>query len=390
MNKKIVTLLTGAVAALALTSCRMSDVKEYDFAGLGYVDHDYIAPRHVLVNMAAGDKQVIDLTVFPGSYGKNISYTSSDESVAKVSAKGEVTALKQGISDISVTSSDDLFSSKVRVVVSKKSTQSGCATALNNIASVYASPDYVAPKKVVRYEYSHENYYCEDVLDHGMSGYEAMGYNADTGYFFVEGPSVYVKTPYGHPEVKDGKWIFYPINYGLATRLIHITPTVKNYFDINTANYNTYDEIIKDIMNFFFVSGEKILNDLLEDYEGLSLFNDLGTDSDTKFYAVDNNSVFFDYSAKDDGYVIDADDEINYMDIPAGTVYDVEMIEQVLNRGGRTLGMDIDYKMFYKRDGKNWQRYFVKSQLFDTDFEEFKVQDPSHNGYTEVDSMYDL
>lgn len=391
MNKKLLTLLSSTIAALALTSCGVTEAKEYDFAGLGYQDRDYIALKHVLVNMSVGQKKALDIETFPTAYKtSSLTFTSLNPGVATVNAKGEVAAIEQGVTDVVVSSKDEEYSAKVKVVVSKKSSKDGVQDALNAINAKYEDASHVAPTKVVRYEYSHERYYCEGVLDHGMDSYEAMGFNAKTGYFFVEGPSVYYKTQKGAPEVMDGKWIFYPVNYGVKTRLIHITPKGKNYYDLNTANYNSYDRIIKDIMNFFFVSGEKIVNDLLEDYDGAEMLNDLVRYTQTKFYAVDDKSVYLQYGGTDDGYVVDANDELNYFDIPAGTEYSVKMNEEVLNYDALTLGLDVQNSMYYELNGKKWERQFNRSQYFDNDFEEYKVQDPKNNGYVEVDSLYDL
>ena len=391
MNKKLLTLLSSTIAALALTSCGVTEAKEYDFAGLGYQDRDYIALKHVLVNMSVGDKKALEIETFPTAYKtSSLTFTSLNPSVATVNAKGEVTAIERGVTDVVVSSKDEEYSAKVKVVVSKKSSITGVKDALDAINAKYEDASHVAPTKVVRYEYSHERYYCEGVLDHGMDSYEAMGFNAETGYFFVEGPSVYYKTQKGAPEVMDGKWIFYPVNYGVKTRLIHITPKGKNYYDLNTANYNSYDRIIKDIMNFFFVSGEKIVNDLLEDYDGAEMLNDLVGYSQTKFYAVDDKSVYLQYGGTDDGYVVDADEELNYFDIPAGTEYSIKMNEEVLNYDALTLGLDVQNSMYYELNGKKWERQFNRSQYFDNDFEEYKVQDPKNNGYVEVDSLYDL
>ena len=391
MNKKLLTLLSSTIAALALTSCGVTEAKEYDFAGLGYQDRDYIALKHVLVNMSVGEKKSLEIETFPTAYkSSSLTFTSLDSTVATVNAKGEVTGVQQGVTDVVVASKDEEYSAKIKVVVSKKSSKTGVSGALDAINAKYEDESHVAPTKVVRYEYSHERYYCEGVLDHGMDSYEAMGFNAETGYFFVEGPSVYYKTQKGAPEVMDGKWIFYPVNYGIKTRLIHITPKGKNFYDLNTANYSSYDRIIKDIMNFFFVSGEKIVNDLLEDYDGAEMLNDLIGYSQTKFYAVDDKSVYLQYGGTDDGYVVDADDELNYFDIPAGTEYSIKMNEEVLNYDALTLGLDVQNSMYYELNGKKWERQFHRSQYFDNEFEEYKVQDPKNNGYVEVDSLYDL
>ncbi len=397
--KKLVTLLTTGVAIVALSACgkKGNDLlpegkyDEFDFKGEGYIDRDYIALKHLLVNLSVGDEQQLDIESFPTQYALNsLEFVSSDPSIATVDAEGKVTAVKKGYCDIAVKAKDGSFSNNIRVVVSSKSSASGSASVINEIKNKYNDPSYKSPTKVIRYEYSVEEYACEGVRDHATESYEVMGYDMETGYFFVEGPSVYFKTPHGEPEVKDGKWIFYPINQGIKTRLVHETPTSKAFYDINTAAYDSYDAIIRDVMNFFFVSGEKILTNLMEDIDGKENFNDFSGYSSTSFYAVDDNSLLLNYTESNENQVVSAEDEIDYYDIPADTVYSYDYHQMFLNSNNRTRGVDIGITFYYERDGKDWTRTFNRSQLLDEDFEYEKINKPSENGYTEVFSIYDL
>ena len=394
--KKHVTLLMSAVAILSLSACakKGSDILpsgkygETDFPGKGYTDRDYIALKHLVMNIKAGESRQIDIETFPESYAlTSLEFVSKNSAVATVNENGVVTGVASGIADIEVNAKDGSFSNKVRVAVSKRSSAEESKDVMDAIQANYDDPSYKSPTKMIRYEYSVESYECEGVRDHAMESYEIMGYDANEGYFFVEGPTLYYKTPQGHPELADGKWIFYPINQGVKTRLIHITPTSKNYFDINTAGYDSYDRIIRDIMNFFFVSGEKILTNMLEDFEGIKTF---GYASDSTIYAVNDNSILIDLTEAGSNQVVDADDEINYYDIPADTVYSYSFREQILHSGNRARGVDIEMTMYYERDGKDWTRTFNRSQLMDDDFEVQKIQNPKDNGFQAVDSIYDL
>ena len=397
--KKLVTLLTTGVAIVALSACgkKGNDLlpegkyDNFDFRGEGYLDKDYIALKNLFINLKAGDVQKLDIETFPTQYALNsLEFISSNPSVATVDAEGNVTAVAQGMSDIEVRARDGSFSNNVRVVVSSETTATASASVINSIKEKYNSASYQSPTKVIRYEYSVEEYACEGVRDHAMESYEVMGYDKETGYFFVEGPTVYYKTPGGEPEVKDGKWIFYPINQGIKTRLIHETPTSKAFYDINTAAYDSYDKIIRDVMNFFFVSGEKILTNLMEDIDGKDNFIDFSGYSSTSFYAVDDNSLLLNYTESNDNQVVSAEDEIDYYDIPADTVYSYDYHQTFLNSNNRCRGVDIGITFYYELNGKNWTRVFNRSQLLDTDFEYEKVKNPSDNGYTEVYSIYDL
>ena len=172
--------------------------------------------------------------------------------------------------------------------------------------------------------------------------------------------------------------------------MIHETPTSKAYYDINTAAYESYDDIIKDIMNFFFVSGESILTNMMEDFEGKDDFEDFSGYSSTSFFAVNNDSLVLDYEEHGSNQTVSASDEINYYDIPAGTSFSYDYTQTLLNNGNRTRGVEIDMTMYYERDGQDWTRRFARSQLYDGDFEYEKISKPSENGYTEVYSIYDL
>ena len=96
------------------------------------------------------------------------------------------------------------------------------------------------------------------------------------------------------------------------------------------------------------------------------------------------------YVESNDNQVVSAEDEIDYYDIPADTVYSYDYHQTFLNSNNRTRGVDIGITFYYELDGKNWTRVFNRSQLLDTDFEYEKVKNPSDNGYTEVYSIYDL
>ena len=397
--KKLVTLLTTGIAIVALSACGkkgndlLPDGKydNFDFRGEGYLDKDYIALKNLFINLKAGDVQQLDIETFPTQYALNsLEFISSNPSVATVDEKGNVTAVAQGMSDIEVRARDGSFSNNVRVVVSSETTATASAPVINSIKEKYNSASYQSPTKVIRYEYSVEEYACEGVRDHAMESYEVMGYDKETGYFFVEGPTVYYKTPGGEPEVKDGKWIFYPINQGIKTRLIHETPTSKAFYDINTAAYDSYDKIIRDVLNFFFVSGEQILTNFMDDADGKADFNDLVGRAATTLYAVDDDSMVLRYDESNSNQVVSAEDEIDYYDIPAGTIYSYDYHQTIINTNNRTRGVDIGLSMYYELNDKNWTRNFIRSQLIDNDFEYEKVKNPSDNGYTEVTSIYDL
>lgn len=395
MNKRLLTLLTSAVGIVSLASCgpKTANIEThvYNFPGTGYQDNDYFTAKKLSYNLKVNETKQIEIESFPEQYTLNsIVFTSENESVVSVSETGVLTAHKKGYTDIFITSKDGKLSRKVRVIVSEPSAKADAQAVIDNIKSKYNSESYSPVRKFIRYEYSEEMYACEGVNQFGSKSYEALAYDMDAGYFFVEGPYVTYRTEGGAPEVSDGKWIFYQINSGQYVRMIHITENEKNFYDLNTSEYETYDEAIKGILNCFFVSGEKIVNDALENFDGKSDFNDFIGMSSTKFYSVDNESLYLSYSETGTKQVVDADDEINYFYIPTDTLYDYVYQQDFLNSKNLTRTLTADMTMSYELEGKHWTRTFNRSEIFDEDFEKIKVQNPKDNGYKEVDTMYDL
>lgn len=396
MKNRLLTILASAVGLVALSACGSdaldeSKVENFTFPGTGYVENDYFALKSLSYNLAVGETKSIEMESFPASYSeKSLIFASKDPSIVSVSEKGVLTGVKKGFTEVTVSSSDGKVSSKVKVVVSEASSKVGVQEAINSIKAYYNDPSYVKPNKFLRYEYSEEFYYREKVQEYGSKSVEAIGYNADEGYFFVEGPYMIYRVPGGSPEVSNGKWMFYSINGGLYVRMVHITSTVKNYFDLNTAGYSTKDAAIRGILNCFFVSGEKIIDDALDDAAGKEDFESFVTLSSTKFYSVDSNSLFTCYNESNTNQVVEADDEINYFNIPTDTVYSYVYEQTNYFVDGGCALLTADMTMSYKLNEENWERSFSRSQIFEKDFPIEKIQNPKDNGYKLVDTMYDL
>lgn len=396
MKNRLLTLIASAVGVVALSACGPENiddakVENFNFPGAGYIENDYFALKKLSYNLAVGESKTLEIETFPASYkDKSLTFVSSDSSVVSVSEDGVISGVKKGHADVTVSSTDGSVSSKVKVVVSQVSKKEQVQSVINTIKAGYDDISYQAPTTFLRYEYSEEFYYREGVQENGVKSIEAMGYNAEEGYFFVEGPYMVYRVPGGSPENSNGKWLFYAINDGMFVRMVHITPTVKNYFDLNTASYLTNDAAIRDILNCFFVSGEKIIDDALDTISGKEDFNDFIGFSSTKFYSVDDSSLYIEYTESNSNQKVSADDEINYFNIPADTVYSyVYNQNNYFVDGGCSL-LSTDITMSYKIGEENWQRVFTRSQIFEKDFPIEKIQNPKDNGYTLVETMYDL
>lgn len=394
-KKKVITLLVATTGIISLSSCRKknpdlsSKVTKYEFPGKTLSEGDYFAVSKPLMKIAVGENSPLSLVSFPTSYAsKGLTFTSANPAIASVNELGVVTGVSKGKTDISIKDSSGVEIGKSRVAVAAASSSTELKTLVDSITEAYKTS--TTPTKMLHYEYSFEYYKKEGNIVNGSESGEIMGYNSETGYFFTEGPYLTYKTEGGAPEVSEGKWVFYPINYGLKTRILHITPTGKRFYDINTANYmSNYDRIIRDIMNFFFVSGEKILDQFISGYYVKDTFPSLASASATKFFSVDDTSLYISYT-ENGSDTVSADDEIHYYNIPTDTPYTYNFREDILQEGTHALASDIHIEYKYKLGEENWTREFDRRSYFEDDFEETKVKDPDKNGYKQVDSLYDL
>lgn len=399
MKKKFLTLLTTAVGIVALSACgskkveEITNVEDFNFPGAGYVDNDYFALKKLSYSMQVGESKNIVLDTFPLSYkDTSVKYTSLNPEIVTVNEKGVLTGVKKGYGEVEVASTkDESISSIVKVVVYEPSTKEEMQPVIDTIKAGYDDEGYKAPSKVLRYEYS-EEYYCrEGVREYGSESIEALGYSANDGYFFVEGPYMVYRVPGGSPEISNGKWLFYSINMGLYVRMIHITPTVKNYFDLESSSYGSnFDAAIRGILNCFFVSGEKIVNDVIDEYSGKQDFTDFTGFTSTKFNSVDDSSIYINYNESNDNQVVEADDEINYYNIPTDTVYSYVYSQDSYFRSQKCEFLNANMTMSYKLGNENWTRTFNRSHSYEGDFPIEKIQNPKDNGYKLVDTMYDL
>lgn len=400
--KHILKVITAALSVVCLTSCgdKVTKTSEQAFPGSGYQDSDFVAIKEFNERIALGEKGQIDLEGLPSKYLSNLTFTSKDPSVVSVSSSGELTGVGKGTTYVEVKYPDGRRLGKVNVIVTANDSTDVVDT-IANITDDYADPSYEAPTKVHELEYSYEAYYKEGKVDHSSKSIEELYYNKDGAYFMVGGDDLYTYTADGASELAGGKWIFDVQD--MNCRMMRITDTSKNYFDFNCGDYDDDNQVIYDLLDMFFVSGRKIIDDLFDNYSGKDSFEWY-----TPFYPSEGMYAYAD--GKNDLYLgmefftsrdeedadneVTAEDELVYFDIPAGTKYDDTTTIAYIYEGNKCNGMSIDVMMDYELDGVKWKRDFIRSELFDDEYEEEIYdgddQKMKNDGWAKVDSMYDL
>lgn len=396
MNTKTIKILTGVLSVFCLTSCTnysKTDVK--NIAGTGYVGGDYVAIKQVNHHIKVGEKSQITFESMPNNYASTLNYSSLNEQVATVNQTGEITAVSRGMTKVAVKRNDGSLLTYVNVLVTNKDSTDVSST-IQNIKNAYNSSSYAAPTKVHQIEYSYDEYAKEGVIDHGYYSFQEMYFDKDEGYFMITGDDLGIYTLGGNKELSSGTWIFEVISM-YQTRMIHITDTVRNFYDFNSSGYGLAKyKVIYDILNMFFVSGQKIVTDLLDDYSGKSTFTSAtkSSKSDYGFAADGQNDLFISYGESGIKGTVSTKEELDTFDIAAGTEYVQTYDADYIYQYNKCIGFNIFSDMTYMVGSDHWSRQFLRSEVFDEEYQpvlyEDEADDMKKAGWNLVDNYYEL
>ena len=395
MNTKTIKILTGVLSVFCLTSCTnysKTDIK--NLPGTGYIGGDYVAIKQLNHHIKVGEKSQIIFESMPNNYASTLNYSSFNEQVATVNQAGEISAVSKGMTKIAVKRNDGSLLTYANVLVTNKD-GSDVETSIQNIKNGYG-PTYVTPTKVHQVEYSYETYYKEGVSDHGYYSFQEMYFDKDEGYFMMSGDDLSSYTLNGNKELDSGIWIFEVLSL-FKTRMIHITDTVRNFYDFNSSAYGLAKyQVIYDILDLYFVSGRKIAVDLMDDYGGKKTFVGATKSSSSEYvFAADGkNDMSISYTQGAYESTISTKDELETFDIPEGTKYIQDYDSEYLYQSNKCLGFNASSNFSYQIGSDNWNRVFYRSQVCDEEYKPVLYEDDEDDmkkaGWNKVDYYYEL
>ena len=397
MKNKVLKIVTAALGVFCLASCgenvSKTDIKTFN--GLGYQERDFFGVKQLNQSLFVGQPEQIVPDSMPENFLSKVKFESLNTQIVEVSPTGLLNPVKEGLTKILVKDDQNNLLSKVNILVAKDD-ETTTRNALQHIKGLYQS-GYVAPTKVHKLEYSYEEYYRDGVIDHGYTSSEETFYDKENAIFFLGGDDVMRYARGGVREVGTGYWHFQVL--GRKTRMVHITENAKNYYDFNSASYGTQKyRAIEDVLNLFFVSGSKIISDMLEEYSGKDDFlifcDSYKTDPDLEIFADDSNNVATNIYYKNVPGTVDTEDELQYLDMYEGTKYIENDTISFIYNSNKCIGYDIDATYDYDFAGSKWQRDFHRSMAFDEDYEpvmfDYEDKEMQELGFRLVDQMYDL
>lgn len=405
MKKNSKIILPLMIASFALAGCGpKDDSPEFEFtekmiASTAVVKSSYIEIKDLNLEVGVGASKQIEITSIPDSVKTlGVTFSSSDEEVAKVSEAGVVEGVKEGSARITVASKDGKFKTPVNVYVQSEITGDDLEARISDINDLYDDQTGKI-NKFALHEFSMEKYYQNDVLRHGYSSVEDMHFDGENGYFMIESTDLTTKVENDPGEIATGTWIFAVLS-PFSTRMIHITKNAKNYVDFSTGDYrnkeNYQQVILYDILDTFFVAGSEIITDQISYMNGAQYFPSSGEDIATKAYSFGANTLSFNDNASWTNQVTTAPDEILHnSEIPAGTITNDQQVTELHYEGDRCKGLDIQVLSKYELNGKNMKREFVRNMIYDDEFEVYEhtykdAEEMKELGFKEVKDMFEL
>ena len=395
----MIRLLGASVIALTLASC--STTKP--------VERNYVAePESLRVNcktlsLFEGESYQLDVTLAPAtSKGTELSYSSSQESVATVDKNGKVSAHQAGYADITVSyvkGEETLISRVVPLTVVKSATyEQVVANAKKTLALQEGFNVVSVEKQEIRDNFTyigeqlqkgyHDDCIYQMYVDESVQGSEIAFMN-------IDGHEEDVKTRDGNAEPTDYSWKFLT-NTDYITTMYHISDSNKTRLAVSTQSYIGNPEGRKEpvlaILDSMFRSGREIITDNYEDCLEQSflkyLYEEKGFENSCSNLGIYGEEVLrYTYTGSSTSAVAAAD-ESDY-EIPAKTMYTSKFTYDFTWVKGVLRTFIIHQTMNYKIDEVSYTRK--------TDIEfsykingDVKVELPNPKEYKEVYDIFSL
>ena len=396
MNKKSIRLFSVLSVSLLLAGC--STTSTTSIARDNYLAPNAIHLNRYSISLFKGEKEKIDVSFTPcQAAGSKVTYTSSDNKVASVDAKGQVTAKGAGEATITVSTigaDGKAISKDVDIIVTNKASLDQAAKLAKKQLSMQtaAGEVHTYSEKGVHHSFTLEEREDEQVKIRGYVDDCITTVSRSQGYLSIDGYQTDFKTEGGSPDPQKYVWTFYcDSNYD--SWLFHETDSVKHYTSIPTQAYIGQDRIqpVYDIANSLFGNLVDIADGGFEDVTETDALQDVAdyVESYTNFGVAGENILRFNYGGNLRGTI--APDEEDNLNIPAGTRYGgyIEYTYTFVNGFVKDQVMHQVLTYTNKFDGKDyiWDVMRYDEYLVNNEVE---LKYPNVSDYGRVDQAFDL
>lgn len=355
-----------------------------------------------------GPSSTYQLEVLPqsGYAGNNVSFTSSDPTVASVSNNGLVTGLSSGEAVITIQDNDKAdLKTEVKVYVSPEIDADAADALKTTFNELSATEDDKITSLIDNEMYVKTVYRTDAQNNTELYSYSRMDQrfvaSKDDAYFRVWETDADVDAPQGAMHAVGSMnftnydWIFHTDEY-YETYIFHESGDIKTYLDVPTQNYldiegHTRVDPLLDILDNIFNSGKSLFQNIFDKarLDFLTQLIGYGRAKNTHYGQRGENCFFLDTTLRfDDKSTLD--DENRY-GIPYNSddIVDQRMIFTVENN--RIVALDLELDETYSYGGYDYHAiYTISHEYKDLSSDKSELYVPPFKDYTEVADIFDL
>ena len=340
-----------------------------------------------------------------GYDGKNVSFTSNDQSVAQVDENGLITGVASGETTIVVSDNDyPNLKTDVRVIVSPEITAQQ-ATELKTKAGGFSE---VAKAEKLTAIVDHEMYVKtveKNGVLHSYNNWDQhLTVSQDDAYFRIQETDADRRAELGSIDFKKLDYIFETNSY-FDTYIFHSVGNVNNYLLVPTQSYMSENDRTKpliDTLDNFFTSGSRFFSQTLENATLSDAITSIGSTSklNPSYGSRGDGCLQFSYSTRYTAQKADMDDEdrngipyntpLPYLETMTYTIENNRVIALVVD-------LDVEYDVgtdHYHLHSVSYHTYEDIANKNGTAEERAKYQSqiyiPNKKDYTRVDDIFDL
>lgn len=360
-------------------------------------DKDYY-PEEILLNRRVVSLLVNETFTLEGleqyKYsGKNLAFSSNDESIATVTEAGLITGKASGRTTIVVSDKNNPdLKTEVPVIVSPTVDQTAAAALQERFKAV----DESSLSTIHNDEMYIKTVYKNGKIHSFIREDQRLEASYPEGYFRILETDAEIKADEGATDFTNYDWIFYTNEY-YQTYMYHQTGDVKNFIRVQTQDYvgkKERYEVLMLILDNLFTSGSGIFEQTFR-YGVMSNFLTKygimdGSDSSIEDLVVASRGegcamVSFAFTDTDSA---DLDDENRY-GIPYGTEIELHQVMRFAVENDKVISCAIEQTQDYEIAGDQYREVLTIDNTF-TDITPDDLFMPNRKDYTEVDSLFDL
>ncbi len=345
-----------------------------------------------------GEEYQFEARTYPNqSEASNVTYTSSNPSVASVTSKGLVKAVGEGKCQVIASYDDgrvkdtcDVYVNKGTDIKSVKLVAAKMRDKQDETGMIDAADVLQLKENRFYYRTKNDNYIETE------REYETMTMSKSKAFFSIGSTYSTSITENGSSRFSNYQWIFY-VNEYYDAYLFHISGETRNYAVVDCTSYIdkglTPFDALGGVLGSFFINGDTMISRQFEDYfgrgeNGALMASTINNASKSEHLGVRGESeLMYSFKQTNSMNIADLDDENDYY-IPYGTKYKLIVSHDYVATDNVVISDALIQGMEWKQGDDSYSCYY--------DIEDYHTSQgvdivfPDINTFAKVDSAAEL